>query len=133
MININIGDIFKSVGTFLIKNWQGVGLVIMIILFFVTKNDYSSLKKSMDVMSTSYEEQIATLEALHQKELAAREEAIAKFERDLTNLTEKYNEAVVNLKKSKEEDIKEFIRDFDEQPEELAREIEESFGFEYME
>jgi len=87
----------------------------------------------MDVMSTSYEEQIATLEALHQKELAAREEAIAKFERDLTNLTEKYNEAVVNLKKSKEEDIKEFIRDFDEQPEELAREIEESFGFEYME
>ena len=133
MININIGDLFKSVGTFLIKNWQGVGLVIMIILFFVTKNDYSSLKKSMDVMSTSYEEQIATLEALHQKELAAREEAIAKFERDLTNLTEKYNEAVVNLKKSKEEDIKEFIRDFDEQPEELAREIEESFGFEYME
>jgi len=133
LININIGDLFKSVGTFLIKNWQGVGLVIMIILFFVTKNDYSSLKKSMDVMSTSYEEQIATLEALHQKELAAREEAIAKFERDLTNLTEKYNEAVVNLKKSKEEDIKEFIRDFDEQPEELAREIEESFGFEYME
>ena len=133
MININIGDLFKSVGTFLIKNWQGVGLVIMIILFFVTKNDYSSLKKSMDVMSTSYEEQIATLEALHQKELAAREEAMAKFERDLTNLTEKYNEAVVNLKKSKEEDIKEFIRDFDEQPEELAREIEESFGFEYME
>ena len=133
MININIGDLFKSVGTFLIKNWQGVGLVIMIILFFVTKNDYSSLKKSMDVMSTSYEEQIATLEALHQKELAAREEAIAKFERDLTNLTEKYNEAVVNLKKSKEEDIKEFIRDFDEQPEELAREIEEAFGFEYVE
>ena len=133
MININIGDLFKSVGTFLIKNWQGVGLIIMIILFFVTKNDYSSLKKSMDVMSTSYEEQIATLEALHQKELAAREEAIAKFERDLTNLTEKYNEAVVNLKKSKEEDIKEFIRDFDEQPEELAREIEESFGFEYVE
>ena len=133
MININIGDLFKSVGTFLIKNWQGVGLVIMIILFFVTKNDYSSLKKSMDVMSTSYEEQIATLEALHQKELAAREEAIAKFERDLTNLTEKYNEAVENLKKSKEEDIKEFIRDFDEQPEELAREIEESFGFEYVE
>jgi len=133
MININVGDLFKSVGTFLVKNWQGVGLVIMIVLFFVTKNDYASLKKSMDVMSTSYEEQISALELLHQKELAAREEAIAKFERDLTNLTEKYNDSLEDLKKSKEEDIKEFVRDFNEQPEELATAIEEAFGFEYVE
>ena len=69
----------------------------------MTKNDYASLKKSMDVMSTSYEDQIAAIEVLHQKELEARQEAIAKFERDLTDLTEKYNKAVVNLKKSKEE------------------------------
>jgi len=133
VININVGDLFKSAGTFLVKNWQGVGLVIMIILFFITKNDYSSLKKSMDVMSTSYEEQIAALEALHQKELEAREEAIARFERDISDLTEKYNDAVDDLKKSKEEDIREFVRNFEEQPEELAREIEEAFGFEYVE
>jgi len=76
MININIGDIFKSAGTFLIKNWQGVGLVVMLILFFVTKNDYASLKKSMEVMSTSYEEQIAAIEELHKKEVAARAAAI---------------------------------------------------------
>ena len=89
MININVGDLFKSVGTFLVKNWQGAGLVIMIVLFFVTKNDYASLKKSMDVMSTSYEEQIAVLEVLHQKELAAREEAMAKFEREFNQFDRK--------------------------------------------
>ena len=133
MININIGDIFKSAGSFLIKNWQGVGLVVMLVLFFVTKNDYASLRKSMEVMSTSYEEQIAALEELHKKELAAREAAIIEYERELKEITDKYVEAVEDLKKAKEEDIKEFIRDFEEQPEELAREIEEAFGFEYVE
>jgi uncharacterized membrane protein len=133
VININFGDAFKYLGAFISKNWQGIGLIVMLVLFFVTKNDYASLKKSMDVMSTSYEEQIAALEALHLKELAAREEAINEFERELSDLTKKHDEAVENLKKSKEEDIREFIRDFTEQPSELAREIEEAFGFEYME
>ena len=133
MININVGDLFKSLGAFLVKNWQGVGLVVMLVLFFVTKNDYASLKKSMDVMSASYEEQLAALEELHRKEIAAREAAIIEYERELKDLTDKYDEAVEDLKKGKEEDIREFIRDFEEQPAELAREIEETFGFEYVE
>lgn len=133
MININIGDLFKSLGAFLVKNWQGVGLVVMLVLFFVTKNDYASLKKSMEVMSTSYEQQLAVLEELHRKEIAAREAAIIEYERELLDLTEKYDDAVEDLKKGKEEDIREFIRDFEEQPAELAREIEETFGFDYVE
>jgi len=133
VININIGDLFKSLGVFLVKNWQGVGLIIMLVLFFVTKNDYSSLKKSMEVMSTSYEEQLAALEELHKKEIAAREAAIIEYEKELQDLADKYEEAVEDLERGKEEDVKEFIRDFEEQPAELAREIEEAFGFEYVE
>jgi hypothetical protein len=133
VININVGDLFKSLGAFLVKNWQGVGLVVMLVLFFVTKNDYASLKKSMEVMSTSYEQQLAALEELHKKEIAAREAAIIEYERELKDLTDKYDEAVEDLKKGKEEDIREFIRDFEEQPAELAREIEETFGFDYVE
>tara|TARA_R110002110_G_scaffold184899_1_gene391883 strand:- start:528 stop:929 length:402 start_codon:yes stop_codon:yes gene_type:complete len=133
VININIGDVFKSLGVFLAKNWQGVGLIIMLILFFVTKNDYSSLKKSMEVMSTSYEEQLTALEELHKKEIAAREAAIIEYERELEDLADKYEEAIEDLKKGKEEDIKEFIRDFEEQPAELAQEIASAFGFEYVE
>ena len=133
MINVNIGDVFKSVGIFLVKNWQGVGLVVMLVLFFVTKNDYASLRKSMEVMSTSYEQQIAALEALHKKELAAREAAIIEYEKELREINEKYEEAIEDLKTAKEEDIENFIRDFEEQPDELKREIEENFGFEYVE
>lgn len=133
MINVNFGDLFKSAGEFLIKNWQGVGLVVMLVLFFVTKNDYASLKKSMEVMGESYEAQIAALEELHKKELAAREAAIIEYEKELQEINDKYNQAVDDLQKGKEEDIRDFIRDFEEQPQALAIEIEEIFGFEYVE
>ncbi len=133
MININFGDLFKSAGEFLIKNWQGVGLVIMLVLFFVTKNDYASLRKSMEVMGESYEAQIAALEELHRKEIAAREAAIIEYEKELEEITDKYNKAIDDLQKGKEEDIRDFIRDFEEQPEALAIEIEQIFGFEYVE
>ena len=133
MININFGDLFKSAGAFLVKNWQGVGLVIMLVLFFVTKNDYASLKKSMEVMGESYEAQIAALEELHRKEIAAREAAIIEYERELEEITDKYNQAIDDLQKGKEEDIRDFIRDFEDQPQALAIEIEQIFGFEYVE
>ena len=102
MININFGDLFKSAGEFLIKNWQGVGLVIMLVLFFVTKNDYASLRKSMEVMGESYEAQIAALEELHRKEIAAREAAIIEYEKELEEITDKYNKAIDDLQKGKE-------------------------------
>ena len=133
MININFGDVFKYVGAFLAKNWQTIVLISVICLFFLTKNDYGALKKSMDAMSISYEEQIATLQALHEEEIARREEAVAIYERELATLTEKYESAIKNLQISKEEDVREYIRDFESQPDKLAREIEELLGIEYVE
>jgi DNA-binding HxlR family transcriptional regulator len=133
VININFGDVFKYVGAFLAKNWQTIVLISVICLFFLTKNDYGALKKSMDAMSISYEEQIATLQALHEEEIARREEAVAIYERELATLTEKYESAIKNLQISKEEDVREYIRDFESQPDKLAREIEELLGIEYVE
>ena len=84
-------------------------------------------------MGNSYEAQIAALEELHKKEIAAREAAIIEYERELGEITDKYNQALDNLQKGKEDEIKDFIRDFEEQPEALATEIEQIFGFEYVE
>lgn len=133
MININFGDIFKSVGPFLAKNWQTICLLIMVALYFSTKSDYSTLKKNMDIMSESYQEQIAALEALHLEEIRKREDALREYEQEINNLTEEYEKALEDLRKGSEEDVREFIRDFELQPEKLAEEIKNQYGFEYVE
>ena len=133
MININFGDIFKSVGPFLAKNWLTICLLVMVALYFSTKSDYSTLKKNMDIMSESYQEQIAALEALHLEEIRKREDALREYEQEINNLTEEYEKALEDLKNGAEEDIREFIRDFELQPEKLAEEIKNQYGFKYVE
>ena len=133
MINIKFGDVFKSIATFVGKNWQVIALVSVIILFFVSKNDFGALKKSMEVMTLSYQEQIASMEALHRKELKLREDSIANYEKQLAEINQKHEEAMANLRENRASDIKKFKRDFEEQPEELAKEINQQFGFKYVE
>ena len=133
MIKINFGEIFKIVGPFISKNWQMIGLIFMIILFFMTRNDYAALKKSMDVMSESYEEQLAFLQSLHEEEIERRDNAIALYEQILLDMEERHKEDLEAIANAKEKDIRNNIRNFEEQPEELAQEIESLFGFEYVE
>ena len=125
MININFGEVFKSLGSFIAKNWQTLGLILMIVLFFATKNDYAALKESMEVMSQSYQEQLSLLQELH--------EAIASYETLIEEIEEQHRLDLEQIARAKEKEIQENIRDFDEQPEELLEEIEDLFGFEYVE
>jgi F0F1-type ATP synthase membrane subunit b/b' len=127
-----MGDAFKAVGAFIAKNWQVLALIAFIVFFFLSKNDYGALKKSMEVMTVSYQEQLENVKRLHQQELKLREESIAKYEKEIADLTRKYDEALENLQKSKEEDIKRIERDFEEQPDQLAEEIEDQYGFSYV-
>ncbi len=110
-----------------------IGLIFMIILFFMTRNDYAALKKSMDVMSESYEEQLAFLQSLHEEEIERRDNAIALYEQILLDMEERHKEDLEAIANAKEKDIRNNIRNFEEQPEELAQEIESLFGFEYVE
>lgn len=133
MVNLNLGDSFKHILPFIAKNWQTIALVVMVSLFFLTKNDYGALKKSMDIMSDSYKEQLATLQALHEEEIQKREDAIANYKRELAELTERYNDSLEELEKAKKESIEDYVRDFELQPSKLAKELEDQFGFEYVE
>lgn len=133
MININFGNVLKAIGSFAAKNWQVLALVSVIVLFFVSKDDFGALRKSMEVMTASYQEQIASMEALHKRELKLREDSIAHYERQLADLTREYDRALAELGETKIKEIRKFKRDFEEQPDELAQEIVNQFGFNYVE
>ena len=72
MIKFNMGEIIKPMGVFIGKNWQILALLAVVILFFISKNDFGALRKSMEVMTLSYQEQIASMEELHKRELKMR-------------------------------------------------------------
>ncbi len=50
----------------------------------------------------------------------------------MADRTRKDDEALVDLRKTKEEDIKRIEKDFKEKPEKLAEEIKNQFGFSHV-
>ena len=78
----------------------------MIILFFMTRNDYAALKKSMDVMNQSYEEQLDFLQSLHEEEIKKRDSAIALYEQILLDMEENHKEDLEAISSAKEKDIR---------------------------
>ena len=132
MINIDFASLAKTIGTFLTKNWQGVCLVIALAFILLTRNDYASLKNSMDAMSESYEEQIQKLQEIHEEELRRKEEAILNYQKEIEDLNKKYTEASEELEKSKEEKKEEFKNDFKNEPSKIINELEQRFGIKYV-
>jgi len=133
VINVNMGEMFKALGSFLAKNWQMLALIGVIVLFFVAKNDYAALKKSMDIMAESYQEQLTLLQELHDEEITRRETAIASYEELIKEINDRHARDLEDILRQKEEEIEKNIRDFEEHPQELIKEIEDLFGFEYVE
>ncbi len=133
MINVNMGEMFKALGSFLAKNWQMLALIGVIVLFFVAKNDYAALKKSMDIMAESYQEQLTLLQELHDEEITRRETAIASYEELIKEINDRHARDLEDILRQKEEEIEKNIRDFEEHPQEHIKEIEDLFGFEYVE
>ncbi len=128
-----MSEAFKTLGSFIAKNWQTIALILVIILFFVTKNDYAALKKSMNVMSESYEEQLMLIQTLHEEELTRRDDAIASYEELIYEINDRHSKNLEDILRKKDKDIEENIADFVENPSRLAIEINELFGFEYVE
>jgi t-SNARE complex subunit (syntaxin) len=128
-----MGEMFKALGSFLAKNWQMLALIGVIVLFFVAKNDYAALKKSMDIMAESYQEQLTLLQELHDEEITRRETAIASYEELIKEINDRHARDLEDILRQKEEEIEKNIRDFEEHPQELIKEIEDLFGFEYVE
>ena len=79
----------------------------------------------------SYESQIKSINEAHAKEIARRDQALQNYEAIISALEKEYNLKREELDEEKKKKIKEYIEKFEEDPEELAKIIEERFGIRY--
>jgi len=119
---------------FLRKNWKET-LVILCLLVVMGKMrvDYNRLEKAHEVMQTSLQEQIVGLQAIHAEELARRDAALRTYKEELGKIERRYEANLESIKDDRERKYQEYIHQFIQDPEALAKDIEELFGFEHVE
>ena len=119
---------------FVIKHWKEILLVILSAGIFIKgKMDYSALYKLHIESVEQYKTRIDELNLAHKEQLRRKDEAIEQYIQRVEDLRIQYDSAREEVETTTETRREEYRRTLEEKQEELIEEIENQFGFKYVE
>jgi CII-binding regulator of phage lambda lysogenization HflD len=131
-------DWLKVVG-FIKKNWKEITIVILLLAVIgKMRYDYNQLESAYQTSQQSLQNQIEGLQEIHAEELERKEHALRTYREALELLEREYDRERDQIEVVVEERIVEIEttidnrRQFTENREELAEQVTDTFGFQYV-
>ena len=131
-------DWLKVVG-FAKKNWKEVTIIILLLAVIgKMRYDYKQLENTYEASQQSLQTQIDGLQDIHAEELQRKEQALRTYREALDLLEREYEQDRAKVEVVVEERIVEIEttidnrRQFTENKEELAEQVTDTFGFQYV-
>ena len=121
------------------KNWKEITIIILLLTVIgKMRYDYKQLEATYETSQESLQNQIEGLQAIHTEELERKEQALQNYRDALELLEREYEKERGEIKIVVDERIIEIEtiidnrKQFTENKEELAEEITDTFGFQYV-
>jgi F0F1-type ATP synthase membrane subunit b/b' len=132
-------ETYLAVKTFLKKVWTWTKhywyvpavIIYTLVLWFVFKNKDRALD-ILKIREESLKDQMDVINEAHKKEIERRNKVLEEYNKILEDLEEEYKEGRKELSEQKKKEIKSIIEKYYENPESIAKELAEKFGFVYM-
>jgi hypothetical protein len=118
----------------IIKYWRELLIIGLIIGFSIAiKNQRSYNNEMYQELIKIQGQEIEKIAEVHKQELKEREEAIARYQAQITKIEKDYQKKLKDLSKKKDKRVKEIVKKRTDKPEEVASIITNTFGFEHVE
>jgi CII-binding regulator of phage lambda lysogenization HflD len=131
-------DWLKVLG-FAKKNWKEITIIILLLTVIgKMRYDYKQLESAYQTSQQSLQNQIEGLQEIHAEELERKEHALRTYREALELLEREYDRERDQIEVVVEERIVEIEttidnrRQFTENKEELAEQVRDAFGFQYV-
>ena len=108
-------------------------VVYTLILWLVFRKDGSAAIGALEIKSDSYKKQINVINTLHKAETKKKEEINKVFNETIEKIDVQLKKKNESLDRNKKKRVKEIVENHSDDPEELAKLVKESFGFEIVE
>ena len=125
--------------TFIKKNWKEITIIVLLLAVIgKMRYDYKQLENSYQTSQQSLQNQIDGLQEIHAEELQRKEHALQTYRDALELLEREYEQERTQIEVVVEERIIEIEKTIDnrqqftENKEELAEQITDTFGFQYV-
>jgi hypothetical protein len=117
-----------------LKNWREILIILSLSLVTLkTHLDYRALNKAYETSKEEMRLQISSLSDIHAEELRQRDEALQTYREAIEQIERNYLESQEILKREREAQADEYVRQFSQDKEGLANEIINTYGFELVE
>ena len=117
-----------------IKHWKILLiLALSLALFLKMRSDYRAMEDAYQTRIESSEAQIAGLKEIHKVQMQEMRVLMESYMESIAAIEEEYERTREELEKESDRKIDKIEREWSEHPEGVAGQIEQEFGFEYVE
>lgn len=110
--------------------WIPVGAIAFIVLLVLLRKKPESLGNALKNALESHKKEVDSLEKIHAEEIEKREVALEEFHDKVEKVEKKFKESNIELDKKKKKEIAKRVKESEEHPEKLAKDIADTWGFE---
>ena len=123
----------KQILQFALKNWKLI-LVALLLVVVAMKNrhDYKLMQKAYETQAESHEAQIAGLKEIHKKEIEEKRLLMENYMESIAAIEKEYEDALEMIDQLREDKKGEYSNKFNRDREELIKDIEKTFGIQYV-
>ncbi len=119
---------------YLLKHWKELLIAtLFLVLWIKSRVDYNALMELEQQRTEAHEESMQELKNNYEIRIKDQKEAYEKYKEEIDTILEHYGSRVADLEIKTSERKDEYQSILKEKPETLIKEIEQKFGFKYVE
>jgi len=123
----------KQILDFALKNWKAILIVLLsLVVTMKSRHDYNLMQKAYETRNESHQAQIEGLKEIHKQELKEKQKLMESHLETIAQIEEDYEKALEMIKQLREDKRGQYKDKFNNDREQLIRDIEEKFGIEYV-
>ena len=115
------------------KYWKilaAVAYTVFVWVFF--KSHADKAKAALGIKDKAHKEEVETLTSTHQKEIALRDEELARYHQIIAQIEKDYENRKEELSDKKREEVKQLVAENSEDPSNLSKLLAERFGISHI-
>tara|TARA_R100000388_G_C7148324_1_gene113309 strand:- start:150 stop:533 length:384 start_codon:yes stop_codon:yes gene_type:complete len=123
----------KQLLEFALKNWKAILIVLLsLVVTMKSRYDYSLMQKAYETQNESHQAQIDGLKEIHKKEIREKQLLMESHLESIATIEEDYEDALDMIDQLRADKKGEYKNKFNQNREQLIKDIEQKFGIEYV-
>lgn len=123
----------KQILQFAIKNWKMIAIVLLAaVVVLKTRYDYHLMQSAYTTMIESNEAQLAGLKEIHKREIEEKRLLMESYLESIAAIEEDYENALEMIDQLRDDKKGEYVNKFNQDREQLIKDIETTFGIQYV-